>query len=256
MCYDWLIVSNAFMKTTKTIYSIILAGGSGERMGGLLKQFLKVNKKPIIFYSIDVFLQCPFVEGIIVVVPRSKIHYMRRVLSKNYPNKKIDVIAGGQTRRASSHNALTFIEEEKNGCDYVIFHDGVRPLVTKEMVNSVVKEAKKHGAAILGARALNVIVTHADKKIVRALNAEKMYNTQTPHCYRFELIKKAHESKRNQKSECERFENIELVQSIGGEIKLIDSFYRNMKLTFSQDIIPLSALLKKLDTKNFFSLHK
>jgi 2-C-methyl-D-erythritol 4-phosphate cytidylyltransferase len=242
------------MKSDQLIYSVILAGGSGSRMGGVLKQFLRVNKYPIIFYSLDIFLKCSFISGIIIVVPHDKVVYMRKIISKKYPNKKIDVISGGKTRRSSSFSAINFISKEKGGCDYVIFHDGVRPLITKKMVQSVIMEAKTYGAAVLGSQALNVVVTLKDKKVLHAINANTVYNTQTPHCYKFDLIKRAHESKINKKAGSDTLENIELVKSLGVEIKLVDKFYRNMKLTFPQDIVPLSSLLKCARSKTFFDL--
>lgn len=230
-------------------YAVILAGGEGKRMGGVYKQFSYINGYPILFYSIDIFTKCKFINRVIVVVPKNKIKYARGLISKKYNQNNIDVIAGAKTRRGSSSNAINYIITEKMGCDYVIFHDGVRPLINIKMVEEVLSEAKKYGAAVLGSSVLNVIVSLKNKIITEVFNANSVYNTQTPHCYRFDIIKKAHENNGN-----EILENIELVCSLGGKIKLVDKFYRNMKLTFPQDIAPLSSLLKKTNTGNFFDL--
>lgn len=223
-------------------------------MGRLQKQFLLINKRPILEYSLDVFLRCPQISGIILTVPRGKVPFAKRFVRSRYPDAEIRVISGGTTRRDSSYRALSFIQKERGGCDYVVFHDGVRPTVSKEMVVSVIENARKYGAAVLGSMALNVIVQVEDGMVCNAFNATTVYNTQTPHCYRFDWIKDAHESRLNGGLEKKNHENIELVRAFGKPVKVIESFYQNMKLTFLQDIVPLSALLKRaLRERDFFS---
>lgn len=236
------------------IFAVVLAGGSGERAGHCQKQFFLINGKPILFYSLDVLLRCPFIAGIIIVVPDDKTVHTRKLIAGSYQGKNIEIIAGGKTRRSSSYNALRFIQAKKRGCEYVIFHDGVRPLISTEMVRAVTKEAEKCGAAVLGSGALNVIAEVRNEKIVRAFNAKKVYNTQTPHCYRFDWIMQAHESAVNEGRQREAFENIELVFALGKEIKIVDKFYQNMKLTFSQDMVVLEALLRHIKSEKFYRL--
>ncbi|MFH0929865.1 MAG: IspD/TarI family cytidylyltransferase [Candidatus Moraniibacteriota bacterium] len=244
-------------KTTKKRVdniAVILAGGRGERMGRIYKQFLVINGKPIIFHSIDKFVKCGLIRRIIVVIPKEKYAYAQKIIHKNYDKKNIDIIVGGKTRRDSSYNALKFIKKNKIKCDYVIFHDGARPLLTVEMINSVIREAAKYGAAVLSSGILNVIVKVEDNYIVNKypFNTKRVHNTQTPHGYRFNWILSAHESPVNKKSESNSLENIELVYNIGKKIRIIDKFYRNMKLTHKQDIIPIEAILKKSDKDNNF----
>lgn len=241
------------MKRRKT-YAIILAAGSGERIGKYQKQFFHINRRPILFYSLDVFVACPLVSGVVVVVPQDRVLYAKRLIARAYPGRHIEVISGGRTRRLSSYNGLRFIKEELGGCDYVIFHDGVRPLLSVEMVEAVTKEAQRYGAAVLGSQVLNVVAVVKDTTIVEALHPKRIYNTQTPHCYKFNWILGAHEAAANKGKRCANHENIELVHALGKKISIIDSFYRNMKLTFPQDIVALKALLKKSQSKGFFKL--
>lgn len=232
------------------IFAVILAAGTGKRMGGFYKQFVQIKKKPIIFYSIDVFLKCKFINEIIVVVPRAKYSYAKKIIFKEYVDKPISVIIGGKTRRHSSYNALKFVKNNKK-CDFVVFHDGVRPLLSVEMTKAVVREAIKCGAAVLGSKVLNVVAKVKNGKIIEALNPQSVFNTQTPHCYGFGLIWKAHGSKINRGRKFDLLENIELVFAVGKKIVLIDEFYRNMKLTYKQDIIPIRAILKKIKPMNY-----
>lgn len=237
-----------------SIWAVVLAGGSGERMGSLEKQFLSINRKPILSYSIDILLRCPEVSGIILVVPGVKIPDVKQFIGCIYPQFDIRVIAGGKTRRDSSYRAITYINQKIGGCEYVIFHDGVRPTLSMAMITAVVKTAKKYGAAVLGSMALNVIARVDRRGIIGdAFNANMVYNTQTPHCYRFDWIKMAHEHRVNRGRGRVAYENIELVFAIGKRIRIVDDFYRNMKLTFPQDIVVLETLLKHAEQdENFF----
>ena len=236
------------------VIAIILAGGKGERIGRAYKQFFMIGRKPILFYSLDKFIESNSVDDIIIVVPEEKHSFTKHLVSKKNYEKKISVITGGKTRRQSSYNALKFIREHEPSCDLVIFHDGVRPLLSTEMINSVIQEAMKHDAAVLGSGILNVIAEVKNGFIKNTLpfNPKKVFNTQTPHCYKFDLILQAHESKKNEGRELDTLENIELVFNIGKKIRLIDSFYRNMKITFKQDMVPVKAILKYGENKNSF----
>ena len=140
-------------------------------------------------------------------------------------------------------------------CDYIILHDGVRPLLSVGMTRAVVRKAIKYGAAVLGSKVLNVVVEVKKGTIAKALNPKYIYNTQTPHCYRLDIILEAHESKKNRGKKFDLLENIELVSAIGKKIALVDEYYRNMKLTYRQDIIALEAYLKKIKTDNFFGMN-
>jgi 2-C-methyl-D-erythritol 4-phosphate cytidylyltransferase len=238
----------------KKIIGVILAGGKGERMGAFQKQFIIINGKPILAYSIDKMIESALVDKIIVVVPHKKKSYTLQFLQKRYSNKQIIVLAGGRTRRYSSFNALRYIRNHESTCDYVIFHDGVRPLISVSMIKAIIKEAASHGAAVLGQGVLNVIASVKNGYVKKALNPKNLYNTQTPHCYKFKWILGAHLSWVNKGKKFDALENIEIVHRYGKKIRIIDDFYRNMKLTYKQDIVPIQALLKKKNTNSFYQL--
>jgi 2-C-methyl-D-erythritol 4-phosphate cytidylyltransferase len=122
------------------------------------------------------------------------------------------------------------------------------------MIKAVTCESVKHGAAVLGSKVLNVIVTSRRNTIIKVLGPQHSFNTQTPHCYRFDWALEAHESKINSGKKFDLLENIELISAIGKKIVLVDKFYRNMKLTYKQDIVALEAYLKKGNSDIFFNL--
>jgi 2-C-methyl-D-erythritol 4-phosphate cytidylyltransferase len=236
------------------IIAVLLAGGKGERMGVFQKQFVKIESKPILSYSIDVMLRSGSIDKVIVTVPKEKSAYAAAFLHKMYGSKKIIVIEGGKTRRFSSYNALKHIKANESGCEYVLFHDGVRPLISRGMVGAVINSAKKYGAAVLGMGVLNVIAAVKNGFIVEALNPRNLRNTQTPHCYKFKWILEAHESEANKGRQFDSLENIEIMHRYGKKIRIIEDFYRNMKLTYKQDIVPIRALLRRRNSDTFYRM--
>jgi len=230
------------MKKKFNIVAVILAGGKGERMGGNFKQFLKINNKPVLFYSLEEFVKCNFLKEIVVVVHKEKLDYAVKIIFNKFKDRRIKVIAGGDTRRWSAYNALKFLSDKK--IDYVIFHDASRPLISNKMIQEVVKEAINYDGAVVGVKAIDLIFDLKNKFISRAFNKDRMYYGFTPQCFKFDLIKKAHFKIKN--SKYDSADNIELLKKFKKniKIKLIDKFYPNFKLTYKPDIKVIKALLK------------
>jgi 2-C-methyl-D-erythritol 4-phosphate cytidylyltransferase len=240
------------MKRKQSSYcAIILAGGSGERMGGKLKQFLKVNNKPLFSYSLEVFIQCDFIKRIILIVPRNKLIYVRKNIKINFFEKKIELVAGGETRKKSTFNALKFISQQKNKYDYVIIHDAARPLISLESVESVSRAANYYGNATVGITAIDLIFEARNKFVRKAINKEKIYYGFTPQCLNFKTLWKAHKISRKNKS-LEHADNIELMKKYSpqAKIKIIDEFYPNIKLTYLEDKPIIEYILKNKYMKN------
>ena len=89
-------------KKKYNVAAVILAGGRGERMGGIYKQFLKIKGRPLLFFSLDKLIKAKNIARVVVVVPRGKLRYARSVISQRYADKHINIISGGATRRASA----------------------------------------------------------------------------------------------------------------------------------------------------------
>ena len=107
-------------------YAVILAGGTGTRMGiGIPKQLLKINNKPIIAYTIEAFQNHLMIDGIIIVIHADYIDQIERLKKEYDLNKIIRIIPGGETRQGSSYNAITGYDYKDD--DILLFHDAVRP---------------------------------------------------------------------------------------------------------------------------------
>ena len=128
-------------------YAVIVAGGSGLRMNSHIpKQFLLIQKKPLLFYSIDVFIKTYDDIEIILVLPEEHISKGQEIIDAWFDNTRIKICEGGRTRFHSVQNGLALINEES----IIFVHDGVRCLVSKDLIERCYIQAEKSGSAIHG----------------------------------------------------------------------------------------------------------
>ncbi|MCG6534475.1 MAG: 2-C-methyl-D-erythritol 4-phosphate cytidylyltransferase [Syntrophales bacterium LBB04] len=175
----------------KTV-AIIPAGGSGRRLkAGMAKQYLLLNKLPVLVHALKVFEQAVIINEIIVVVPESDIKFVQDELIKKNDLKKVtNVIAGGAERQDSVRNGLVAIDDK---CDIVLVHDGVRPFVTQEMISRVVKAAKESQAASIGVKVKDTIKETQDTGfVVKTVPRQNLWLTQTPQAFHFDILQKAY----------------------------------------------------------------
>lgn len=134
-----------------TTSALIFAGGTGSRMNTktLPKQFLELHGKPIIIHTIEHFEDHPAVSDIVVVCVDGWLDYCRDLLARFNIKKVSQVVPGGKTGQMSIFNGLSVLREKyKNDDDYVLIHDGVRPLIDGGIISKNIEAAKKYGAAI------------------------------------------------------------------------------------------------------------
>lgn len=234
---------NAIANKNK-IAAVILAAGRGERMGGNFKQFLPINNKPLIFYSLEEFVNYPFVQQIIVVVPQEKLSYAKETIYQKFGKSMIRIIVGGKTRRESAYNALQYLDRNnrKSKINYVVIHDASRPMISAQLIDEVVKEAMRYGAAVVGTPAIDLIFEVNKQFITRAFDKEKIYYGFTPQCFRFDLIRNAYF--RNQKN-FGHSDSIQLIKKLYKNLKIrVVHQYPNLKVTHKEDIAIIKFLLK------------
>lgn len=170
------------------IYAAILAGGKGTRMGGdLPKQFLEINDVPIVVRTVRAFLNCGFVDQIVLCVPCDFIDYTREVLNR-YPDTfgKTEIIEGGADRTGSLENACRYFDGlcSHSPDDVLITHDCVRPFVTNEMISSSVEAARKYGGATAAVPSVDTICCSNDGKTIDNVpDRSKLFSVQTPQTF-------------------------------------------------------------------------
>lgn len=203
--------------------AIITAGGTSSRFGNKNKLLEKINGKEVIKYTVDAFRYAN-VDNIIICTNPSIMEEMQE-LFKGYEN--IRIIEGGATRQASVYNGLKF-----DTCDYVVIHDGARPIISTELINICIEMVKEVKAISVMTKTIDTIKEVEHGKIVRTIDRSKLYNTQTPQAFAYDLILKAHE-----KFAGKNFtDDAGMVEELGQDVYIIDGSYKNIKITTQNDI--------------------
>jgi 2-C-methyl-D-erythritol 4-phosphate cytidylyltransferase/2-C-methyl-D-erythritol 2,4-cyclodiphosphate synthase len=233
----------------KTV-AIIPAGGAGRRLGSsVAKQYLLLDGVPVLARTLKIFQQAKVIDEIVLVVPQDDLTSAQKQLVDKYDLTKVRVIvAGGRQRQDSVRNGLSTIVDR---CDVVIVHDGVRPLLTEEMISKVVAAAKSDGASSMGVKVKDTVKQTTDNDLVEAtLPRNNLWLTQTPQAFSIDVLRKAHESAAS--DDFYGTDDASLVERIGGKVKMIAGSYENIKITTSDDLIIAEAFIKNKagDTMN------
>lgn len=222
--------------------AIIVAAGSGTRFGSKTpKQFLQINKKPLIIYTLEAFQNCPTIYRIILVLPANQTNEFLQIVAKYGITKLHKIVAGGNSRAESVWKGLNVVQPNKN--EIVAVHDGARPLISIEEISECILKAKKTGAAILVAPVIDTIKEIKDGKILQTVDRNKLRRALTPQCFRYQILKKAFEKVDNL-SEAATDESF-LVENIGIDVSIVEGSSRNIKVTTKEDLKLFENLLKE-----------
>ncbi|HBJ1647221.1 MULTISPECIES: 2-C-methyl-D-erythritol 4-phosphate cytidylyltransferase [unclassified Clostridium] len=215
------------------VSAIVVAGGKGKRMGTVQsKQYLSLNGKPILYYTIKSFLDCKLVDNIILVVPSHEIDYCEKeILEKNYL-KVNKIVAGGDERYDSVYNGLI----EAKGSDIVLIHDGVRPFVSKETIENAIKYSEEYGAAAPGVMPKDTIKIIDDNRFsIDTPNRSHLISVQTPQAFKFDLIYDCHKKIKNENVNIT--DDTMVVEYFGNKVYIYPGEYTNIKITTPEDLI-------------------
>ena len=217
----------------KIIKAVILAGGSSQRLKAAVpKQLLKINNKPLLVYTLEVFQRCKAVNSIILVVHKKYIIQCHNLI-KSYRLKKIEqLIIGGRTRQQSVFNALRAIKD----CGYVVIHDGARPFVTEKNILEAIKAVKTFKAVTCAVKATDTIVETKATFIGTMLPRNKLWHIQTPQAFKFDLLFKAHQKARSENI-FNSSDDAQLLLGLKKRVKLIEGSYKNIKITSKPDLL-------------------
>jgi 2-C-methyl-D-erythritol 4-phosphate cytidylyltransferase len=221
--------------------AIVVAGGKGTRFGGNRpKQFLELNGAPVIVQTLRQFECCTEIESVIVVLPAEEMAGFQSLIEKFDLKKVSHVVAGGDSRAQSVRNGLAAIDQ----ADIVAVHDGVRPLVTPEEINRVVRAARASGAAILVAPIGDTVKAIDNSEVKRTLPRQDLRRALTPQCFRFEILKQAYDCLAEiESSGIEVTDDSFLVERLGVEIVAVEGSARNIKITNQEDLVVAEVVL-------------
>lgn len=220
----------------RTKYAVIVAGGEGKRMGASIpKQFLEVAGRPILRLTAERFLEYDPDIKMIFVLPSDWKQYWKEYCDKNYFIEKFSMADGGITRFHSVKNALEQIPEGA----LVAVHDGVRPILSKELIESLFDAAGKSGAAIPVIPLTDSIRELSSTDESRVADRDRFVCVQTPQVFKSELIKKAY-GLPYQKNFTD---DASVVEAYGQKISLCPGDRENIKVTTPFDLKVVETIL-------------
>ena len=223
---------------------VIVAAGTGSRMKmGINKQFIKLEGKEIIAYTIEKFYNNSNIEDIVVVVKEDESEFFKKEILDKYNFKNIKIAYGGKERQDSVYNGLKSLDKK---CDVVLIHDGARPFVSDKIIYNCIEEVKEHKAIVVGVPVKDTIkVIDNDKNIVDTPNRSVLWAVQTPQTFDYNILIDAY--KDAFKNKFYGTDDAMLVERIGYKVKMLEGSYNNIKITTQEDLNIGSQILRVQD---------
>ncbi|NLP29552.1 MAG: 2-C-methyl-D-erythritol 4-phosphate cytidylyltransferase [Clostridiales bacterium] len=225
------------MYHNKRIAVIIVAAGSGKRMGGdIPKQFLQIGNEMVVEKAVGAFSNHPYIDDIYLVVRKSDMAFCKdQLINKKRLSKVRAILAGGKERQDSVFNALCAMEEQiKPAFDYVLVHDGARPFVSANAISRLIEGAVTYDAAALGVPVKDTIKRVGGQWLLETLDRTTLISMQTPQGFRFDLLLEAYKKARE---DCYiGTDDSALVERLGKKVYLVKGEYSNIKITTKEDL--------------------
>lgn len=232
------------------VFSAILAGGTGNRMGNTdkPKQFLCVKDKPIIIHTIEKFLSIPEFEKVIVLSPKQWIEYTNQIINKHIGTcDKVVVVEGGSTRNETIMNAISYIDNSFGLDDdtVIVTHDSVRPFVSRRIIIENIDAAKACGACDTVIPATDTIVESTNGDVITSIPQRmNMYQGQTPQSFKAKQLRDIYMSLTNDEKDI-LTDAAKILVMKGYDVKLIQGETYNIKITYPYDLRIAKSLLEE-----------
>jgi 2-C-methyl-D-erythritol 4-phosphate cytidylyltransferase len=237
------------------VTALIFAGGTGQRMNSRSKpkQFLEMHGKPIIIYTLEHFELHQNIDNIVIVCLKDWIDELKGMLKRYGITKVIKVVPGGETGHDSIYYGLEAMKDIAGDDDIVLIHDGVRPLITSELIDRNIEMVKNCGNAITSEPARESIVMSIDgEKIYDVPQRRQMYVAKAPQSFRFgkilKLYEKAHEE------QVKSIDSAHLCSLYDEPMNIVLSTKNNMKITDPADYYMYRALYDAIENQQVFGL--
>ena len=214
------------------VNAIIPAGGTSSRFGNKNKLLEKINDKEVIKYTVEAF-EYSNTDEIIICANISIMDELQKIFKNS---SKVKIIEGGATRQQSVFNGLQACE-----CDYVLIHDGARPMISTDLINLAIEEVITKKALTVATKTIDTIKEVIDGKIIKTIDRAKLYNTQTPQAFEYNLIKDAHQKLYGQNFT----DDAGMLEALGETVYILKGSYKNIKITTQNDIEIAKIYLEK-----------
>lgn len=225
------------------VTAIVLAAGKGSRMqSDIPKQYMEVEGKPVLYYSLKAFEESS-VDDIILVTSEDDVSYCKNdIIDKYNINKVKYVVAGGSERYGSVRNGLN----AANGTDYVLIHDAARPCLTHEIIEQSIVEVQKTGACTVGVPVKDTIkLVDEDCFGIETPPRNLLWQVQTPQSFLYRDIMKAYRYMEQTNDTDITDDTMIMERYLGVKTKMIFGDYCNIKITTPEDLFIVESFLKK-----------
>jgi 2-C-methyl-D-erythritol 4-phosphate cytidylyltransferase len=220
--------------------ALIMAGGSGTRMQSKeKKQFIDINGKPIIAYTLAKFCSHPRIDKVIIVSHPEDICQMHNICKMHFPGNDITITAGGKTRQISALNGIKICPADTR---LVLIHDAVRPFLEENLISRLIDLAKLYNAVIPCSPVRFTIKRVLDHKIMETIPRHSLYNAHTPQVFDYKLIYKYHLMAEN--IDYEFTDDSSILEYFQIPVYIHTCQDTNQKITTTQDLITAKFLLK------------
>lgn len=210
-------------------------------MGGAVrKQYIRIQGRPVLAWTLGAVIDSGIADAVIAVVPEGDLAFCRdQVVIPFQMDGRVRLVAGGAERQASVYEGLKACPAETR---IVVVHDGVRPFLTRGMLEDCVNAADRYGGAVTVVPAVETLKrVDADNRIVATIDREPVRLAQTPQAFRLPLLRRAHEQ-----AMADGFTGTDdagLVERIGGDVRAVAGSPRNIKITRPVDLVLAEAFL-------------
>lgn len=220
---------------------VVVAGGSGSRMGAAMpKQFLKIAGRPILVRTIERMHEALPEAEIVVVLPEAHVEFWRECYAKADCRVEHRVALGGATRFDSVASGIAALSDD---CQLIAVHDGVRPLLSVDMIRRGVECARESGAAVPVIAVVDSI-REVDSEGSHVVDRSRLRAVQTPQVFRADLLKKAYaEVGARLADRAKATDDASVVEMAGYEVALYDGEPQNLKLTTPTDLSVAEVIL-------------
>jgi len=264
---SYIVTESDMKENKKHCVMILLAGGRGKRMGtDVPKQFIELNGKPILWYSLNAAEKSAVIDECVLVVHPDDAAYVQNELIEKYSFNKVKYIAGAGRERFESvwsgllklagkdWMSLTDTDRESIladeslsnslGTDIIFIHDGARPFVNEEIITNCYNGANEYGACVAAVRSKDTVkIVDEDGKIISTPDRNTVWNMQTPQTFEAKLIFDSYRKVMASENICIT-DDAQAVELMGGrEVHVVEGSYTNIKVTTPEDLVTAKSFM-------------
>ncbi len=242
--------------------AIIFAGGTGQRLSNNVdstpKQFLKINNKPIIIHTLEIFEHHPLIDKIYIAIHPDYFDYIQELVKHYYISKTTGIVKGGATGQESIYNALKLAQSQNPENSIVLIHDGVRPNITPVVIDRNIESTIKNGNAITCTYCFETILISENSINPQHVPYRKhTYAAQAPQSFYLKDIINAHEQiRKNNPNYTNIVDSCTMFKTLGKTTFMVEGNRGNIKITTIEDLYILRALIRFKEDLEAFGVNK